>query len=61
MEMFKEYPDIVSVKQFSEMLQIGIVLAYKLVKSGKIKSRKIGRDYKIQKSAVIAFLNEEIT
>ncbi|MCL2176695.1 MAG: helix-turn-helix domain-containing protein [Firmicutes bacterium] len=57
MEMFKEYPDILSVKQVSQMLQIGIVLAYKLIQSGEIKSRKIGRDYKIQKKAVVAFLN----
>lgn len=55
--LFKDYPDILSVKQVSEMLQIGTVLAYKLVKSGEIKSRKVGRDYKIPKTAVIKFLN----
>ena len=40
MELFKEYPDIVSVEQVSEMLRIGQVLAYRLVRSGEIKSRK---------------------
>ena len=43
-EMFKDYPDVVSVGQLKEMLQIGQVLAYKLVKEGEIKSRKVGRE-----------------
>ena len=58
-EIFKDYPDIVSVEQIMEMLQIGQVLAYKLVKSGEIKSRKVGREYKIPKVNVIAYLNKE--
>jgi excisionase family DNA binding protein len=58
-EIFKDYPDIVSVEQLMEMLQIGQVLAYKLVKSGEIKSRKVGREYKIPKVNVIAYLNKE--
>lgn len=58
-EIFKNYPDVVSVEQLMEMLQIGQVLAYKLVKSGEIKSRKIGREYKIPKVNIIAYLNKE--
>ena len=58
-EIFKDYPDIVSVEQLMQMLQIGQVLAYKLVKSGAIKSRKVGREYKIPKIHVIAYLNKE--
>lgn len=58
-ELFKEYPDVVSVAQLMEMLQIGQVLAYRLVKKGAIKSRKVGREYKIPKTAVIAYLLNE--
>lgn len=58
-EIFKDYPDVVSVEQLMDMLQIGQVLAYKLVKSGEIKSRKVGREYKIPKVNVIAYLNKE--
>lgn len=58
-EIFKDYPDIVSVEQLMQMLQIGQVLAYKLVKSGAIKARKVGREYKIPKINVIAYLNKE--
>ena len=57
--MFENYPDIVSVEQLMEMLQIGQVLAYKLVKSGEIKARKVGREYKIPKVNVIEYLNRE--
>ena len=56
-EMFKDYPDVVSVGQLKKMLQIGQVLAYKLVKEGEIKSRKVGREYKILKSTVIEDLS----
>lgn len=59
-DMFIDYPDVVSVEQLMEMLQIGQVLAYKLVKSGTIKSRKIGREYKIPKINVIAYLTREV-
>lgn len=55
-ELFKDYPDIVSVSQLMEMLQIGQVLAYNLVKKGKIKARKVGREYKIPKVNVIAYV-----
>lgn len=58
-QIFTDYPDIVSVEQLMQMLQIGQVLAYRLVKTGAIKSRKIGREYKIPKAAVISYLLEE--
>ena len=54
--MFANYPDIVSVEDLMEMLQIGQVLAYKLVKKGEIKSRKVGREYKIPKINVSSYL-----
>lgn len=58
-ELFADYPDVVSVEQLMQMLQIGQVLAYRLVKKGTIKARKVGREYKIPKTAVIAYLLEE--
>lgn len=58
-ELFSDYPDVVTVEQLMKMLQIGQVLAYRLVKKGIIKSRKVGREYKIPKTAVIDYLLEE--
>ena len=54
--MFTEYSDVVNVKDLSKMLGIGPILAYKLVKTRKITSIKIGREYRIPKKAVINFV-----
>lgn len=55
-ELFKDYPDILSVEQLMEMLHIGKVLAYKLITDKKIKAVKIGREYKIIKSSLIDYV-----
>ena len=55
--IFANYPDIVSVENLMEMLQIGKVLAYKLIDAKKIKAIKIGREYKITKESVINLIN----
>lgn len=53
------YPDIVDITQMRKMLGgIGVTLAYKLLKQRKIKSLKIGREYKIPKSCIIEYLIE---
>ena len=54
--MFTEYPDVISISDLSKMLDIGIVLAYRLVKGKEIKARKIGREYKILKADIIDYL-----
>ena len=54
--MFAEYPDVVDVQTLMQMLNVGQVLAYRLVKSGEIRSRKVGREYKIPKVNVISYL-----
>lgn len=53
--MFATYKDVVNVKQLAEMLVIGINMAYKLVREKKIKSNKVGREYKILKPRVIEY------
>ena len=57
--MFVDYPDIVGIRQLMEMLQIGQVLAYKLIKNGDIKSRKVGREYKIPKKNIVEYILKE--
>lgn len=57
--MFTTCPDIVDITQMRKMLGgIGVTLAYKLLKQRKIKSLKIGREYKIPKSCIIEYLIE---
>ena len=58
--IFTSYPDIVSISQMRKMLgNIGVSLSYKLLQQRKIKSKKIGREYKIPKSSIIEYLLEE--
>lgn len=57
--MFTSYPDVVNIIQLKEMLGIGITLAYRLVKQNTIKAMKIGREYKIPKANVIAYLTKQ--
>lgn len=54
--MFKDYPDIVGVKELQQMLGIKRTKAYELLKNGIIKSIKIGKDYKISKFNIIAYV-----
>ena len=57
--MFTEYPDLVNVIQLKQMLDIGITLAYRLVKNNSIQALKVGRQYKIPKRNVIAYLTNQ--
>jgi len=51
------YPDILSVKQLCEILDIGKNTAYRLLQCGEIKSIKIGKVYKIPKKEVRRYLS----
>ena len=58
--MFKDYPDVVNVKELQIMLGgISKKLAYNLLRNNIIKSIKIGRQYKIAKVDVILYLTEK--
>ena len=48
---------MVSVEQLCAMLKIGRNTAYELLRSGKIKAVRIGRQYRIPKKWVIEYLN----
>lgn len=54
--LFKEYPDCVGVNDLQKMLGIKRTKTYELLQSGEIKSIKIGKDYRISKFNVIAYL-----
>jgi excisionase family DNA binding protein len=56
-DMFLEYPEIVNITQMMAMLRIGRVLAYRLVRENYIPAKKIGREYRIQKSAITDYFN----
>lgn len=55
-QMFKNYPDILTVKDLQRALHIGKTAAYELVESKRIQSFRIGRVYKIPKTALIGYV-----
>jgi len=56
--MFKNYPDIITVEQLAEMLNIGKSSAYELLRSNQIYHVKVGKKYIIPKTAVLDFVGE---
>ena len=58
--MFTDYPDIVNLVQMRKMLGgISNTLAYRILKENIIKSRKVGKEYKIPKVNVINYMMAE--
>lgn len=45
--MLQEYPEVITVEELLEILSIGRNSAYRLLKTGEIKSIKIGHTYRI--------------
>ncbi len=54
---FDDLPLTLRVEDLMPILGIGRNTAYELVRSGKIKSIRIGRKIRIPKAEVLAFLN----
>ena len=50
--MFETYDDIMEIDEIAEALHIGRNSVYDLLRSGKIKSMKNGRDWKVPKICV---------
>ena len=59
LSMFSHYPDDITPRQVQEMLGIGQRMAYDLLWEGKIQSVRMGRLYRVPKSAVIDYLYSE--
>lgn len=58
--MFTDSPDIVNLVQMRKMLGgISNTLAYRMLREKKIKSKKVGREYKIPKVNVIKYVMTE--
>ena len=54
--MFTNYPDVVSIEQVMQMLNLGKSTVYHLLKSRQIIHVRVGRKYVIPKKSVIDFL-----
>ena len=56
MWMLKEYPDVLTVEQVAQVLNIGINAAYRLVNSQEIGYRRIGKSIRVPKVCVVDYL-----
>lgn len=54
--MLENYPDILSVADVIKILNVGKRSVYKLIHTGDLYSRKIGREYKIPKKDLIDYI-----
>lgn len=58
--MLGQFPDILTIKDFCSILKISRKTAYRLLKENpEIRSRKIGRSYRISKLDLILYLRSE--
>ena len=55
--MLNNYPDVLTVKQLAEVLNIGLNAAYELVNRHEIGAKRIGGAIRIPKSSVIMYLH----
>lgn len=58
LELFTDFPDVLTIHQLREALGIGRRGAYKLLESRAIAGFKIGNTYKIPKTALIAYVQK---
>lgn len=54
---YEELPLVLKVEDLMPILNIGRNTAYELVRSGQIRSIRVGRQIRVPKEAVIAYLN----
>ncbi len=54
--VFKEYLDVLDVKQVCSLLGICEKTVYKLIHEGALPSMKVGRHYKVTKVSVMRYL-----
>jgi excisionase family DNA binding protein len=54
--VFKDYPDVLDVKQVSQLLSISTKTVYRLLRNGTIDSLKIGREFRVPKVNVMRYV-----
>lgn len=58
--VYKDYPDVVTVKEVQKMLRIGRNSAYKLISNGSIETVRVGKRHIIPKANVIRYLLDSL-
>ena len=53
--VFKDYPDVMDVKQVSHLLDVSTKTVYKLIRDGSLSSLKVGREFRIPKVELMRY------
>ena len=54
--VFKEYPDILDVKQVSRLLGVSTKTVYRILGNGELESLKVGREFRVPKVNVMKYI-----
>lgn len=54
--VFRDYPDVLDVKQVSQLLGICEKTVYKLIRDGELPTMRIGRQHRITKVNVMKYM-----
>lgn len=57
--MFESCDDILSVDDIAAILKVGNTQVYKLLRSGRLKAYKEGKDWKIPKESLVLYIKEQ--
>ena len=57
--MFESCDDILSVDDIAAILKVGNTQVYKLLRSGRLKAYKEGKDWKVPKESLILYIKEQ--
>lgn len=55
----REYPDVLTVEQVSELLGVCTKTVYSMIRRGELKKQNVGRLFRIPKSYVMEYLGIE--
>lgn len=58
-QSFDTLPDVLTVDQLCMLLHVGKHTIYELLHSGQLRSRRVGRAYRIRKADVEGFFDGE--
>jgi excisionase family DNA binding protein len=54
--VFRDYPDILDVKQVSALLGVSTKTVYRLLRNGAFESLKIGREFRVPKVSIMKYV-----
>ena len=54
--VFREYPEVLDVKQVSKLLGVSTKTVYKLIKAGSLAALRIGREFRFPKVSIMKYM-----